>query len=295
MFKKVQVLLGAAVFTASSLAVAALSPPTSAGTRGFVNNYDRVDFVNQTFTDSLGNTEPLLSMHVVIKDLDGPSEDIVKTCNIPLGVEVNEQNKLDYSLKYEHAFRAFVYANTDLELESNLVAVFMVSPGRFGVHVERSGKRTLGGFTDAGEWDVLDHDPSILAGEKIGQFDRSISVFDLYKSKASEGAPMFEAIFFKRGTALHGSNGYVDGNPRSHACVRFRRDEAPLNLKLAKAVKGNVKVTVRDTEVFKSCYNKELIRKARDSQNYALEAWEEYESKTPEQKRFDSLSSGGLY
>jgi hypothetical protein len=281
------------IFGATALA----GPTNSVNATGYVNNYDRVDLLNRTFTKPDGSVEPLESMHVVIKDLNGPSLDVIATCNMTLGVENTKRNRLDYSLEYEHSFRAFVYANTDLELEENLVAVFMTSPGRFGVHAEYSGLRTLGSFTDQGDWNVLDHNSGILAGEKFGQLitpEKKVSVFDLYRSKASEGAPMYNAIFFKRGTALHGSDGKVDGNPRSHACVRFRREEGVLNQKLAIAVDGNVKVSVRDTEVFKDCYDKETVRKARDYQNFIEEAKKNFD-KTPAQRQFDAMSSGGLY
>jgi len=291
---KSKMAIGVATLLFGAAAWGALSPPTSEGRKGYVNNYNRVDFINKTFTDAEGVTEPLTSMHIVIKDLDRPSEEIASTCNIPWGVENTAQNRLDHSLKYEHAFRAFVYANTDMELNKNLVAVFMTSPGRFGVHAEYSGLRTLGSFTEEGDFNVLDHNPNILAGGKFGQFDKKISVFDLYESKASEGAPMYNAIFFKRGTALHGSGGRVDGNPRSHGCVRLRTAESPLNQKLAEAVGGNVKVSIRDTEVFRSCYDKALVRKARDQANF-LESAKKVFDKTPEQRKFDTMSSGGLY
>lgn len=254
--KKITILIF--LFALNSTALAGMSPPTSEKASNYFNILNEIDYENQTYVDGEGVMQKLESLHFVIQDTNRPDEFTAEICNIPPGVNINSENKLNYSMDYEHAFRIFIYANTTLELEKDLLAIFMVSPGRFGIHTEKSGTQNLGSYTPEGTWNVRDHDPQTLAGRRTGQY-KDYSIFDDYFSKASEDALMDEAIFFHGGIAVHGSGGLVDGNPQSHACVRMRTDEAPQVRKAAILVDANITVTVRDTEVFKHCYDKKML------------------------------------
>jgi hypothetical protein len=168
-------------------------------------------YLNQAKINSIINGRGVSSMHVHVRDIakDGICEG---TC-----------------------FRAFVYLNGDVRSGEH-VATFVVSPGtgRRTPYVENKPLRR--------------HTRSLAKYERPTQFGN----YDMYRIYGSKSYPsatpnMPNAMFFLDAIALHGSFDTVDGNKRSHGCVRMFPDESYFVHSLAIEAGGNVTFDVLHT------------------------------------------------
>lgn len=136
---------------------------------------------------------------------------------------------------YSQCFRVYIFVNGDEEGGYH-VATFTVSPG--------TGRRTPL-YYDA---KLRKHTRYLYRYEKPGQFKN----YDMYRIYGSKAYPdpipnMPNAMFFSASIALHGSFGRVDGNKRSHGCIRMFPDESYWLHSLVRESGGNLTVDVRHT------------------------------------------------
>lgn len=114
-------------------------------------------------------------------------------------------------------FRVYVFINGD-EDSGVHVATFVASPG--------TGSKT----PTMSDKPLRRYDPKVRAlkkFEKPTMFD-GWDMYRIYGSKAYPGTVpnMPNAMFFTSAIAIHGSFDTVDGNKRSHGCVRMFPDES---------------------------------------------------------------------
>lgn len=117
----------------------------------------------------------------------------------------------------DQCFRVYVFVNGD-EDSGVHVATFVVSPG--------TGSKTPLMSDKA----LRKYDPNVrylTKFEKPTKFD----MWDMYRIYGSKSYPgsvpnMPNAMFFTTAIAIHGSFDTVDGNKRSHGCVRMFPDES---------------------------------------------------------------------
>ncbi len=117
----------------------------------------------------------------------------------------------------KECFRVYVFVNGD-EDSGVHVATFVVSPGT-GTKTPLMSDKSLRRY-----------DPkvrSLTKFEKPTMFD-GWDMYRIYGSKSYPGSVpnMPNAMFFTAGIAIHGSFDTVDGNKRSHGCVRMNPDES---------------------------------------------------------------------
>lgn len=132
-------------------------------------------------------------------------------------------------------FRAYVYLNGD-ERSGEHVATFVVSPG--------TGRRTPL-VSDA---PLRRHTRSLASYERPTQY-RNFDMYRIYGSKSypSSTPNMPNAMFYMDAIALHGSFDTVDGNKRSHGCVRMFPDESYFVHSLVIEAEGNLTFDVLHT------------------------------------------------
>lgn len=119
--------------------------------------------------------------------------------------------------KSSECFRAYIFLNGNQD-SGVLVATFVVSPG--------TGSKT----PEMNDKPLRKYDPKVrylTKFEKPTKFD----VWDMYRIYGSKSYPgsvpnMPNAMFVTPAIALHGSFDTVDGNKRSHGCVRMFPDES---------------------------------------------------------------------
>lgn len=115
---------------------------------------------------------------------------------------------------FAQCFRVYIFVNGD-QYGGEHVATFVVSPG--------TGRRTPL-YDDA---KLRTFTRYLYKYERPTQFKK----FDMYRIYGSKSYPdpipnMPNAMFFSDSIALHGSFGRVDGNKRSHGCIRMFPDES---------------------------------------------------------------------
>ncbi len=132
-------------------------------------------------------------------------------------------------------FRAYIYVNGNVESGEH-VATFVVSPGT-GRRTPLVNNASLRRFTR-----------SLASYERPTQY-RNFDMYRIYGSKSyPSGTPnMPNAMFFLDAIALHGSFDTVDGNKRSHGCVRMFPDESYFVHSLVIEAEGNLTFDVLHT------------------------------------------------
>lgn len=135
-------------------------------------------------------------------------------------------------------FRVFIFVNGD-ENSGEHVATFVVSPG--------TGRRT-----PVVEDQVLrkyDKDVRWLKSYEAPTIFEDWDMYRIYGSKSYPGKVpnMPNAMFFLKAIAFHGSFDIVDGNKRSHGCIRMFPDESYWMHSLVRAGQGNLTVDVLHT------------------------------------------------
>lgn len=174
----------------------------------FYKNYSKYKNINDD-RDSIGFAEYYFDQALV--DEVASSEGI-------LSVHVQVRNIAEDGLcKSSECFRAYVYVNGDVENGVH-VATFVVSPGT-------GGKTPT--MKDA---PLRKYDPNVrylTKYEKPTMFD-DWDMYRIYGSKSYPGTVpnMPNAMFVTPAIALHGSFDVVDGNKRSHGCIRMFPDES---------------------------------------------------------------------
>lgn len=149
---------------------------------------------DQDLVDQIASAEGLQSVHVQVRNI-----------------------AKDGLCSTSECFRAYVYVNGDEE-GGVLVAIFVVSPG--------TGSKT----PTMKDKPLRQYDPSVrylTKFEKPTMFD-NWDMYRIYGSKSYPGSVpnMPNAMFVTPAIALHGSFDTVDGNKRSHGCVRMFPDES---------------------------------------------------------------------
>lgn len=132
-------------------------------------------------------------------------------------------------------FRAYVFVNGDQDSGEH-VATFVVSPG-MGGRTPQVEARPLRLFTRY-----------LTKYEKPTQFGE----WDMYRIYGSKSYPgsipnMPNAMFILDSIALHGSFDTVDGNKRSHGCVRMFPDESYWLHSLVRSAQGQLTVDILHT------------------------------------------------
>ena len=132
-------------------------------------------------------------------------------------------------------FRVYVYLNGD-ERSGEHVATFVVSPGT-GRRTPLADKASLRRFTR-----------SLTSFERPTQY-RNYDMYRIYGSKSypSSTPNMPNAMFWRDAIAHHGSFDKVDGEKRSHGCVRMFPDESYFLHSLVIEAEGNMTFDVLHT------------------------------------------------
>lgn len=130
----------------------------------------------------------------------------------------------------QECFRVYIFINGNEET-GTLVATFVTSPG--------TGSKT----PTLKDKSLRKYDPnvrSLTKYEKPTMYD-GWDMYRIYGSKSYPGSVpnMPNALFVTPGIALHGSFDTVDGNKRSHGCVRMFPDESYWVHSLVIRAKGN--------------------------------------------------------
>ncbi len=132
-------------------------------------------------------------------------------------------------------FRVFIYVNGDVKSGEH-VATFAVSPG--------TGRRTP----------LANNAPLRRFTRSLTSFERPTQYYnyDMYRIYGSKSYPgkipnMPNAMFFMDAIALHGSFDTVDGEKRSHGCIRMFPDESYFVHSLAILAEGNMTFDVLHT------------------------------------------------
>lgn len=135
-------------------------------------------------------------------------------------------------------FRVYIFVNGD-ENNGEHVATFVVSPG--------TGRRT----PSVEDQPLRKYDKKVrwLKNFEAPTIFEDWDMFRIYGSKSyPDSVPnMPNAMFFLQAIALHGSFDKVDGNKRSHGCIRMFPDESYWLHSLVRAGQGNLTVDVLHT------------------------------------------------
>ncbi len=151
-------------------------------------------FLDQSLVEQIDSNEGIYSVHAHVRNIAE-----------------------DGMCKSSECFRVYIYLNGNEETGS-LVATFVVSPG--------TGSKT----PEMKDKPLRKYDPKVRYLTKTEK-PTKFGDWDMYRIYGSKSYPssvpnMPNAMFVTPGIALHGSFDTVDGNKRSHGCVRMFPDES---------------------------------------------------------------------
>lgn len=136
-------------------------------------------------------------------------------------------------------FRVYIYVNGN-EDTGTLVATFVTSPGT-GSKTPTMKDKPLRKYDSNVRYLTSFEKPTIF---------EDWDMYRIYGSKSYPGSVpnMPNAMFVTPGIALHGSFDIVDGNKRSHGCVRMFPDESYWVHSLVIAASGNLTMDIFHTK-----------------------------------------------